>query len=126
MKAIDLTKSIIDYNIKKLYAGCLENAEKSETHAGFWTKLSEIYKNADAYLADFSKSPGKKIAFFISEKQARYLHALMRSEGLQAVEYLNVKMYPTNPVVHFSAYGGFVDKKKDTSRYILKLVATNC
>jgi hypothetical protein len=63
-------------------------------------------------------------AINITAKQASFLSSLMLKEKISRVQFEAFECWPTHPKVPCRAYGGFVGKKEDTSRCILKLKQT--
>ena len=117
MKAQDLALSIIEFNIK-------QNAAKyaASKHESIRKEGLELYGSFKAFSEYYKKHEQRDINFYISEKQATWLISLMQHEGLKEISIENFKARPVNPMVATSAYGGFVGKKADTSRWILKII----
>lgn len=115
----ELVTSIMDYQLKKLR----ESREKALN-----AKIREEaanYVSLESFGNYLKRENNRGMSFYITEKQAAFLSKLLSYARVQFVIVAGVKYYPTNPTISTRAYGGFVGKKKDTSRHILKAEATN-
>jgi hypothetical protein len=116
LTAKDLITSIIEHHVKSqkaLYDQRAGNQAISEMGEKMYGSLSNFL----SYMRTHSDSHNIRL----TEKQYKYIASLMRKEGVDRIQFDGFMAIIKHPSYPISAVGGFIGKREDTSRHILKL-----